>query len=31
MSMKVTAVSTGKVPVSRFEIPAGTPITRVSY
>jgi hypothetical protein len=31
MSMKVTAVSTEKVPASRFEIPAGTPITHVSY
>lgn len=31
MSMKVTAISTETVPASRFDIPAGTPITHVSY
>jgi hypothetical protein len=31
MSMQVTAISTEKVPPSLFEIPAGTPIARISY
>jgi hypothetical protein len=30
MSMRVTAISTENVPASRFEIPAGTPVRRIS-